>query len=93
MTDKPDERPQYSMVIQWDPREGGYYVVSFPEWETAGDIAHEFGATYEEAAAKGRDLLDFLIESAREEGETLPAPHPFTYPGPWCANADTPAGT
>ena len=56
MTDTPAERPQYSMMIEWDPREGGYYVVSFPEWQAAGDIAHEFGATYEEAAARGARL-------------------------------------
>ena len=81
---KPDERPQYSMVIEWDPREGGYYVVSFPEWQDAGTLAHEFGATYEEAAAKGRDLLEFMIQSAQEEGEPLPAPRMFS-------DASTPA--
>ena len=72
-----DERPHYSMVIEWDPREGGTYVVTFPEWQEAGDIAHASGATYEEAAANGRDLLEFLIESAREEGEPLPLPRTF----------------
>jgi antitoxin HicB len=87
MTDTAGERPQYSMVIQWDPHEGGYYVVSFPEWEAVHYRAHEFGATYEEAAAKGRDLLEFLIQSAREEGEQLPAPRLFAD-----ANANAPAG-
>jgi antitoxin HicB len=77
MTDKADERPHYSMVIEWDPREGGIYVVSFPEWLEAGDIAHAHGATYEDAAANGRDLLDFLIQSAQDEGEPLPAPRAF----------------
>ena len=87
MTDTADERPKYSMVIEFDPREGGYYVVSFPEWQAAGDIAHEFGASYEEAAAKGRDLLDFLIQSAQEEGEPLPAPRTYASAGASAAGA------
>lgn len=77
MTNATGDQPHYSMVIEWDSREGGYYVVSLPEWEAAGDIAHEFGTTYEEAAAKGRDLLEFLIQSTREEGLSLPAPRMF----------------
>lgn len=72
-----DEQHHYSMVIEWDPREGGCYVVSFPEWQEAGDIAHTHGATYEEAAAKGHDLLDFLIQSTQAEGEPLPTPRTF----------------
>jgi predicted RNase H-like HicB family nuclease len=75
MTD--EQQLHYSMVIEWDPREGGCYVVSFPEWQEAGDIAHTHGATYEEAAANGRDLLEFLAQSAREEGEPLPPPRTF----------------
>jgi predicted RNase H-like HicB family nuclease len=74
MTD--DERPHYSMVIEWDPRDS-IYVVSFPEWAAADVSAHIHGATYEEAAAKGRDLLEFLIQSAQAEGESLPIPRTF----------------
>ena len=70
------EQPHYSMVIEWDLRDS-IYVVSFPEWKAADVSAHTHGATYEEAAAKGRDLLDFMIESAREEGESSPAPRTF----------------
>lgn len=71
---------KYSMVIEWSD-EDEVYIVSFPEWEAAGDIAHTHGSTYEEAAAKGHDLLDFLIESAQEEGEPLPAPRTFATAG------------
>ncbi len=70
------EHPHYSMVIESDPRDR-IYVVSFPEWKAANVSAHTHGATYEEAAAKGRDFLDFMIQSTREEGESLPAPRTF----------------
>jgi predicted RNase H-like HicB family nuclease len=71
-----DERPRYSMVIEWSD-EDQLYIVSFPEWRDAHVIAHIHGVTYEEAAAKGHDLLDFMIQSAQEEGETLPPPRTF----------------
>jgi antitoxin HicB len=68
----------YSMVIAWSD-EDQTYIVSFPEWEQAGHTAHTHGDTYEEAVKKGHDLLAFLVESAQEEGETLPQPR--TYAG------------
>jgi predicted RNase H-like HicB family nuclease len=64
------------MVIAWSDDDQAY-IVSFPEWEAADNIGHTHGATYEEAAAKGHDMLDFMIESALEEGETLPPPRTF----------------
>jgi antitoxin HicB len=67
---------RYSMVIEWS-KEDNLYIVSFPEWEAAGYISHTHGATYEEAAEAGADLLAFLIESARAEGETLPPVRTF----------------
>ncbi len=70
------DTPHYSMVIEWDPR-GDIYVVSFPEWEAAGTMGHTHGSTYEEAVSKGHDMLDFMIQSAQEEGETLPPPRTF----------------
>jgi predicted RNase H-like HicB family nuclease len=69
--------PHYSMTIQWSD-EDGTYIVSFPEWEAAGHIAHTHGATYEEAVSRGREALELLIESAREIGADLPAPHIFS---------------
>jgi predicted RNase H-like HicB family nuclease len=68
------------MVIEWSD-EDQTYIVSFPEWWDAGTIAHIDGASYEEAAAKAHDLLNFLIESVQEEGEQLPTPRLFSYPG------------
>jgi predicted RNase H-like HicB family nuclease len=69
--------PRYSMTIQWSD-EDGVYVVSFPEWETHGHIAHTHGATYEEAVANGREALELLIESAQAQGMPVPAPRTFS---------------
>ncbi|HVA90497.1 MAG TPA: type II toxin-antitoxin system HicB family antitoxin [Chloroflexota bacterium] len=71
-----NEKPRYSMTIQWSD-EDGVYIVSFPEWEAAGHIAHTHGATYEDAVANGRDALDLLIESARAIDTALPVPRTF----------------
>jgi predicted RNase H-like HicB family nuclease len=59
----------YSMVIQWSD-EDGVYVVTFPEF--GGCRTH--GETYEKAAKSGREVLELLVESAREDGQTLPPP-------------------
>jgi antitoxin HicB len=67
---------RYSMVIEWSD-EDNLYVVSFPEWAAIGYISHTHGTTYEEAAEAGTDLLAFLIESARTEGEVLPPVRTF----------------
>ena len=66
----------YSMTIQWS-EEDGLYIVSLPEWEAAGHIAHTHGATYEEAVGRGRKALELLIESARDIGAELPPPRTF----------------
>jgi predicted RNase H-like HicB family nuclease len=64
------------MTIQWS-EEDGIYVVSFPEWEAAGHIAHTHGATYEEAVGRRREALELLIESARDIGAQMPTPRTF----------------
>lgn len=66
----------YSMLIEWSDEDQAY-IVSFPEWGQAGNIAHTHGDTYAEAVEKGQDMLTFLIESTLEEGEPLPAPRTF----------------
>lgn len=71
-----NEQPHYSMTIQWSG-EDGVYVVSFPEWEAMGHIAHTHGATYEEAVGQGREALELLIESVQEIGAPLPEPRTF----------------
>jgi antitoxin HicB len=59
----------YSMVIQWSDEDQAY-VVTLPEF--GGCRTH--GATYEEAARSGMAALELLVESAREEGQSLPMP-------------------
>lgn len=59
----------YSMVIQWS-EEDRAFVVALPEFE--GGKAH--GATYEEAAERGREALEALIETFQAEGRPLPEP-------------------
>ena len=66
----------YAMVIEWSEQDQAY-IVSFPEWEQAGHIAHIHGETYAEAVGKGEEMLTFLIESTREEGEMLAEPRIF----------------
>jgi antitoxin HicB len=64
---------QYTILIQWSD-EDECFVVSLPEW---GDFVHTHGDTYEEALNNGQDLLNFLIESALENQESLPIPNKF----------------
>ena len=67
---------RYSLLIEWSDRDQAY-IVSFPEWEQAGHIVHTHGTTYSEAVEKGQEMLAFLVESALDEGETLPEPHAY----------------
>jgi predicted RNase H-like HicB family nuclease len=70
------ERSRYSMLIQWSDEDEAY-VVSFPEWNAAGHLAHTHGATYEAAAAKGEAMLAFIVNSARHDSDPIPAPQSF----------------
>jgi antitoxin HicB len=68
---------RYSMLIEWSDEDEAY-VVGFPEWEEQQDlIGHTHGATYEEAARKGAEVLALLVQSARADGDPLPAPSRF----------------
>src|SRR5438105_3375636 len=66
------------MTIQWSD-EDGLYIVSFPEWEAAGHIAHTHGATYEEAVGNGREGLELLIEYVDEIGVNADALAHYLY--------------
>lgn len=67
------EQLHYSMLIEWS-NEDQVYIASLPEW---GEYAQTHGATYDEAARNGQDVLRMLIDSARAEGELLPEPRVF----------------
>ena len=66
----------YSLVIEWSPEDQAYVVV-LPEWADhyAMPVAH--GATYEEAAQRGRNALENYIRFAQEDGRPLPPPRVF----------------
>jgi antitoxin HicB len=63
-------RCHYSMIIQWSD-EDQVFVASLPEF---GSFAMTHGATYEEAAKNGHEVLDLLIETYKAEGRRLPKP-------------------
>ncbi len=60
------------MIIQWSDLDQ-VYVVTLPEF---GDCKTH-GATYEEAARQGSEVLELLIESGLEDGDKLPVPRKF----------------
>lgn len=62
----------YSMVLEWEP-EGGVFVVTVPK--LPGCRTH--GRTYEEAIKHGQEVVELWIDSAREAGESVPAPRVF----------------
>jgi antitoxin HicB len=61
---------RYTIIIQWSD-EDKCYVVSLPEW---GEFCHTHGETYEEALKNAQEVLEMLIESSLENGESLPEP-------------------
>ena len=67
------KKPNYTVVIQWSD-EDNCFIASFPEW---GEFCHTHGDTYAEALKNAEEVLELLIESALEEGETLPEAKKF----------------
>jgi len=61
------------MEIRWSDEDQAF-IVSLPEW---GRFAKTHGDTYEQAARKGREVLEMLIESDLAEGRKLPPPREF----------------
>ncbi len=65
---------RYSMLIQWSD-EDQVFVVSLPEF---GPFSKTHGATYEEAARNGQEVLELLIETYQAESRPLPEPVKFS---------------
>ncbi|MEG3435835.1 type II toxin-antitoxin system HicB family antitoxin [Pannus brasiliensis CCIBt3594] len=66
---------KYTIVIQWS-KEDECFVVFLPEFEEVMQpVTH--GKTYEEAFHNAQEVLDLLVESARENGEPLPLLKPL----------------
>jgi predicted RNase H-like HicB family nuclease len=64
------------MLIEWSDADQAY-IVTLPEWEGVGALAHAHGATYAEAAQKGQELIEFLYEAAQHDGDRIPTPAGF----------------
>lgn len=64
------------MLIEWSNLDDAY-IVSFPEWERAGHLAHTDGVTYAEAARKGQEMLENIIAWAESDNEIAPVPALF----------------
>lgn len=61
---------RYSMVIEWS-EEDQLFLARLPEW---GPYAVTHGHTYLEAAARGQEVLEMLVQSALGDGKQLPEP-------------------
>ncbi|HWE95914.1 MAG TPA: type II toxin-antitoxin system HicB family antitoxin [Tepidisphaeraceae bacterium] len=64
------------MLIRWSD-EDGVYIVTLPEFENA----KTHGNTYESAARQGHELIESFVMWYQQDGQTLPAPFVFEYPG------------
>jgi predicted RNase H-like HicB family nuclease len=67
-----DRYGHYSMVLEWDPRDG-IYIATVPE--LPGCRTH--GATVEEAVRNGQEAMELWIDSARRWGDPIPEPRCF----------------
>ena len=74
----------YSMIIQWSKNDK-CFVVTLPEW---GELCHTYGDTYEEALNNAQEVLDLMIKSSLEEGQSLPDATTFTGSFPVLETAD-----
>ncbi|MGA7953576.1 MAG: type II toxin-antitoxin system HicB family antitoxin [Gloeobacterales cyanobacterium] len=63
---------KYQMLIQWSD-EDHCYVVSMPDFHELNQPCTD-GATYEEAAKKGQELIESLFIWYQEEGKEMPQP-------------------
>jgi predicted RNase H-like HicB family nuclease len=62
------------MLIQWSD-EDHVYIVTLPEWEAAGHASRTHGASYAEAAARGEEMLRFVLDAAHHDGDPVPTPN------------------
>lgn len=67
------ESLHYSLIVEWDPRDDGVYVVTVPG--LLGCRTH--GATYARAIEMAQEAIENWVSDAREEGWKLPAPRFF----------------
>ena len=63
----------YSMLIEWSADDQAY-LVTLPEWADHVMMPVTHGSTNSEAVQRGQEVLELLVSSARESGESLPPP-------------------
>ena len=63
----------YSMLIEWS-EEDQAYLVTLPEWADRVIMPATHGSTYGEAVQQGQEVLEMLVNSAVQDGESLPLP-------------------
>jgi antitoxin HicB len=63
---------RYSILIEWS-EEDQVFIVTLPEFP----CNRTHGATYEEAAKNGQEVLELLIETWEKDGRPLPPPQFF----------------
>lgn len=63
---------KYQMLIQWS-EDDACYVVSLPDFPDLNQPCTD-GATYQEAAIKGHELIESLFLWYEQEGKDLPRP-------------------
>lgn len=70
------ETLHYSILIEWSTEDQANVVV-LPEWADSYAMPVANGATYEEAAPRGRNALENYIRFAQEDSRPLPRPRVF----------------
>jgi len=61
------------MLIEWS-QEDQAYLVTLPEWAGRVIMPVTHGSTYSEAVEQGQEVLKLWVESALQDGESLPTP-------------------
>ena len=71
--------PKYSMLISWSEEDQAYivYVHDIPNRYRKGSVCMADGKTPEEAVKEAQTVIELWIETALEDGETIPEPHLF----------------
>lgn len=69
--------PKYSMIIEWSPANDSF-VAAIPE--LPGCRTH--GASYEEAAANGVQIMELVAAGLVEDDLPVPSPHSFRFDEP-----------
>lgn len=71
-----DIESPYTLIIQWSGEDVAF-AVSVPEWRDRVINPVTYDDTYEQAAAKAREVLELLIEATLDNGEALPELEPL----------------